>query len=157
MAVGRVLPRMCLTRYISAIGQLMTTATCNHIALQGHYGSNHSHTHRLTTTMNGDKDQKLKQVVFNVDAEGIEPSSGESRKIYTFSTFLQHLRHKIQLETEIDKDGFRVWTNAGKEIHQRDDCRRYRLTIKTSTQLLLLSRIGTASIVRTHPHISHLL
>ena len=66
--------------------------------------------------MDADADSKLKRVVFNVDAEPIEPTTGESKTTHSLSTVLQRLKHSIQLETELDKDGFRVWTNKGEQL-----------------------------------------
>lgn len=55
----------------------------------------------------------VKHAVFNVDTQCAEPSLGDSRSTYSWSTLLQRLRYSCQLETEIDKeDGFGKWSNA---------------------------------------------
>lgn len=65
--------------------------------------------------MNQTADPELvKHAVVNVDTQCVGPSLGESRSTYSWSTLLQRLRYSCQLETEIDKDGFTKWSNAGE-------------------------------------------
>lgn len=65
--------------------------------------------------MNQTADPELvKHAVVNVDTQCVGPSLGESRSTHSWSTLLQRLLYSCQLETEIDKDGFRKWSNAGE-------------------------------------------